>query len=88
MTSRWSSLASGFRRAALLLLGAIAWETVARSGLVSPLIVPSLTRIGYQLWLLATQPESLAEVWYSVARSVVKNEGVDLDLTYRSIPPD
>lgn len=70
MTSRWSSLATGFRRVALLLLGAIAWETVARSGLVSPLIVPSLTRIGYQLWLLATQPESLAEVWYSVARGL------------------
>ena len=70
MTSRWSSLASGLRPVALLLFGALAWEIAARSGRFSPLIVPSLTRIGYQLWLLATQPESLAEVWYSVARGL------------------
>jgi len=30
----------------------------------------------------------VAAVWYTIARSVVKNEGVDLDLTYRAIPPD
>jgi ABC-type nitrate/sulfonate/bicarbonate transport system permease component len=70
MTSRWSSLASGLRPVALLLLGALAWEIAAHSGRFSPLIVPSLTRIGYQLWLLATQPESLVEVWYSVARGL------------------
>ena len=70
MTSRWSSLASGLRPVALLLLGALAWEIAARSGRFSPLIIPSLARIGYQLWLLATQPESLAEVWYSVARGL------------------
>ena len=43
---------------------------LARSGLFSPLIVPSIARIGYQLWLLVTQPASLVEVWYSVARGL------------------
>src|SRR5262249_50412362 len=42
----------------------------ARSGLVSPLVVPSVTRMGQQLGLLASQPESLAEAWYSLARAL------------------
>jgi len=62
--------AAGFRRVALPAAGVILWETAARSGLFSPLIVPPVTRIGYQLWLLATQPESLVEAWYSVARGL------------------
>jgi NitT/TauT family transport system permease protein len=62
--------AGALRRAALLMVGGLVWETAARSGLFSPLIVPSLTRIGYQLWLLATQPDSLVEAWYSLARAL------------------
>jgi ABC-type nitrate/sulfonate/bicarbonate transport system permease component len=62
--------ASALRRVALLLVGALTWEVAARSGIFSPLIVPSLTRIGHQLWLLATQPDSLVEAWYSLARAL------------------
>jgi len=70
MRGSWPALASGLRRVALPVLGLIVWEAAARSGLVSPLIAPSITRIGYQLWLLVTQPASLVEVWYSVARGL------------------
>jgi ABC-type nitrate/sulfonate/bicarbonate transport system permease component len=70
MSASWSALAAGLRRVALPVLGVIAWEAAARSGRFSPLIVPSIARIGYQLWVLVTQPESLMEVWYSVARGL------------------
>ena len=70
MSGSWPALASGLRRVALPVLGVIVWEVAARSGLFSPLIIPSVTRIGYQLWLLATQPASIVEVWYSVARGL------------------
>ena len=58
MSALPADTASTLRRVALPVAGALAWETAARSGLVSPLIVPSLTRVGHQLWLLASQPES------------------------------
>jgi len=31
---------------------------------------------------------AVAAVWYYVARSIVQREGVNLDLTYKTIPPD
>ena len=62
--------ASALRRVTLPLAALLTWEAAARSGLVSPLVVPSVTRIGQQLWLLASQPESLAEAWYSLARAL------------------
>jgi NitT/TauT family transport system permease protein len=70
MRALWSDPAVAVRRVALLAVGLIAWETAARSGWFSPLIVPSVTRIGYQLWLLATQPDSLVDAWYSLARAL------------------
>jgi NitT/TauT family transport system permease protein len=70
MSVAWSAPAAGLRRAALPVAGVMVWETAARSGLFSPLIVPPVTRIAYQLWLLASQPESLVEAWYSVARGL------------------
>jgi len=70
MRALWSDPAAALRRVALLAVGLIAWETVARSGWFSPLIAPSVTRIGYQLWLLATQPDSLVDAWYSLARAL------------------
>jgi len=70
MSALWSGPAVAVRRVALLGVGLIAWETAARSGWFSPLIVPSVTRIGYQLWLLATQPDSLVDAWYSLARAL------------------
>jgi len=62
--------ASAFRRLALLAVGVLVWELVARSGMFSPIIVPSVTRIGYQFGLLAIRPESLLEAWYSVSRGL------------------
>ena len=70
MSRSWPALASGLRRVALPVLGVIVWEAAARSGWFSPLIVPSIARIGYQLGLLVTQPASLVEVCYSVARGL------------------
>ena len=70
MSARWPALASALRRAALLAAGVLVWELVARSGMFSPIIVPSVTRIAYQLWLLAIQPESVVEAWYSVFRAL------------------
>ena len=70
MSARWPALASVLRRAALLAAGVLVWELVARSGMFSPIIVPSVTRIAYQLWLLAIQPESVVEAWYSVFRAL------------------
>jgi len=70
MSGSWPALASGLRRVALPALGLILWEAAARSGQFSPLVIPSVERIGYQLWLLVTQPASLVEVWYSVARGL------------------
>jgi len=70
VSARWPALASALRRVALLAVGVLVWELVARSGMFSPIIVPSVTRIGYQFWLLAIQPESLVEVWYSVFRGL------------------
>jgi NitT/TauT family transport system permease protein len=62
--------ASVFRRVALLALGVILWEAAARSGRWSPLIVPSITRIGHELWWLGSRPESLVEAWHSVQRAL------------------
>jgi NitT/TauT family transport system permease protein len=70
MSVAWFGPAVGLRRAALPVAGVIVWETAARSGLFSPLIVPPVTRIAYQLWLLATRPESLVEAWHSIARGL------------------
>jgi len=70
MSARSADLGSALRRVALPVAGALAWEVAARSGLVSPLVVPSMTRIGHQLWLLASQPESLVDAWYSLARAL------------------
>ncbi|PYN35262.1 MAG: hypothetical protein DME01_12440 [Candidatus Rokuibacteriota bacterium] len=70
MSVLWSDPASVVRRVALLAVGLVAWETAARSGWFSPLIVPSIARIGSQLGLLATRPESLVEAWYSLARAL------------------
>ena len=70
MSVRAADPASALRRVALPVACVLAWEAAARSGLVSPLVVPSVTRIGRQLWLLASQPESLVEAWLSLARAL------------------
>jgi len=68
---RWPDAASVGRRVALLVLGALVWEAAARSGAFSPLIVPSIARIGRELWWLVVRPESLADAWFSLQRAIV-----------------
>ena len=67
---RWPDAASVGRRVALLVLGALVWEAAARSGTFSPLVVPSIARIGRELWWLVIRPESLADAWFSLQRAV------------------
>jgi NitT/TauT family transport system permease protein len=58
------------RRVTLVALGLFAWETLARSGAFSPILVPSLARIGGELGLLIIRPDALVEAWYSVHRAL------------------
>jgi ABC-type nitrate/sulfonate/bicarbonate transport system permease component len=55
-----------------LFVGAVlvAWEAAARSGLWSPLLFPSLGRIGGELASFLSKPESLGEAWVSLARAL------------------
>jgi NitT/TauT family transport system permease protein len=68
---RWPDAAAAGRRMALLVLGALVWEAAARSGAFSPLVVPSIARIGRELWWLLVRPESLADAWFSLQRAIV-----------------
>jgi len=67
---QWPDAASVGRRVALLVLGALVWEAAARSGAFSPLVVPSIARIGRELWWLVVRPESLADAWFSLQRAI------------------
>jgi len=67
---RWRGMANVGRRFALLGTGLLSWEMVARSGLVSPILVPSLGRIARELGLLTSQAASLEEAWHSVYRAL------------------
>jgi len=58
------------RRLSLVLVGLALWEQAARSGMFSPIIVPSLARIGRQLWFLATDAGSLLEAGHSLFRGL------------------
>jgi ABC-type nitrate/sulfonate/bicarbonate transport system permease component len=46
------------------------WETAARSGRWSPLLFPSLERIGRELILFFSKSESLMEAWVSLERAL------------------
>jgi len=67
---QWPDATSVGRRVALLVLGALVWEAAARSGAFSPLVVPSIARIGRELWWLVVRPESLADAWFSLQRAI------------------
>ncbi len=47
-----------------------AWELVARSGLWSPLLFPSLAKIGYELALFVSGSEGLSQAWISLQRAL------------------
>jgi NitT/TauT family transport system permease protein len=55
-----------------LFIGAVlvAWETAARSGLWSPLLFPTLGKIGAELASFLSKPESLSEAWVSLQRAL------------------
>jgi NitT/TauT family transport system permease protein len=55
---------------AFVLLVLVAWEGAARSGLWSPLLFPSLDKIGRELVLFFSRPESLLEAWVSLCRAL------------------
>ncbi len=58
------------RRLVLLGLLLVVWETIARSGTLSPLIFPSLAAIGRELALLVGRLDSLGETWQSLHRAL------------------
>jgi NitT/TauT family transport system permease protein len=58
------------RRLLVVVLLLAAWEAVARSGLVSPLICPSLAAIARELIQFVSQSERLIEAWYSLYRAL------------------
>src|SRR4051794_39902524 len=51
----------------VVILGA--WEIAARSGLWSPLLFPSLERIGREFWLFVSRPEGWWQTWTSLYRA-------------------
>ena len=55
-----------------VLVGAVlvAWETAARSGRWSPLLFPSLEKVGRELALFFTKPEMLHEIVISLERAL------------------
>jgi ABC-type nitrate/sulfonate/bicarbonate transport system permease component len=68
--TRSSVVMSVFHRLTLVLAGLAVWELAARSGAFSPIILPSLARIGRELGFLATDVGSLLEVWHSLFRGL------------------
>jgi NitT/TauT family transport system permease protein len=58
-------------RPLLLVIGLLtAWELAARSGLWSPLVFPSLERIGRELFIFVSRPEGWMQAWVSIYRAL------------------
>ena len=64
------SILTGFRPFVLLGIGLIAWELLARSGMWSPIIFPSLVNIVHEFGLLLARGERLVEAWHSLYRAL------------------
>lgn len=58
------------RRFLLVAVALAAWEAVARSGAVSPIVCPSLVAVGREVALLALRAERLVEAWVSLHRAL------------------
>src|SRR5256885_13478929 len=57
-------------RPLLLIVRALrGWDITARSGLWSPLLFPSLERIGAQLWAFVSAPEGATQTWTTLYRA-------------------
>ena len=66
-------MASAFSRLipfVLVAVALIAWEAAARSGMWSPLLFPSLVKIGEQVLLFFQRPAMLMEAWVSLQRAL------------------
>jgi ABC-type nitrate/sulfonate/bicarbonate transport system permease component len=48
----------------------LAWELTARSGLWSPLLFPSLAKIGYEFGLFVSRSDGLMQAWTSLHRAL------------------
>ena len=57
-------------RFVLVAVALVAWEAVARSGLWSPLLFPSLANIFWELGRLLSSGEFLLEAWVTLARAL------------------
>jgi ABC-type nitrate/sulfonate/bicarbonate transport system permease component len=66
-----AGLATVARSAALVGLALVGWELLARSGLTSRILVPSLVSIGWELGQLVSRTQSLGEAWQSLHRALV-----------------
>jgi NitT/TauT family transport system permease protein len=57
-------------RFVLVAVALLAWEAAARSGLWSPLLFPSLTRIAWELGRLLASGEFILEMWVTLERAL------------------
>jgi len=62
--------AAWLRRAALLAGGLAAWELIARTAGLSPIVFPSLVSVGRELGWLLGRGEALGEAWLSLYRAL------------------
>jgi NitT/TauT family transport system permease protein len=53
----------------LIVLLLAAWEIAARSGLWSPILFPSLVKIGREFWLFMSQADGWVQTWTSLYRT-------------------
>src|SRR5919201_1215941 len=53
----------------LIILLLAAWELAARSGLWSPILFPSLVKIGREFWLFVSGPDGAMQTWVSLYRT-------------------
>jgi ABC-type nitrate/sulfonate/bicarbonate transport system permease component len=61
---------SVIRRLLLIVVMLAAWEAVARSGMVNPIVCPSLIAIAREVGLLVAQGDRLMQVWHSLYRAL------------------
>jgi len=60
----------GLRPFALIGVALLGWEIIARSGLWSPLLFPSLVNIGHEFGLFVSRSDRLIEAWTSLYRAL------------------
>lgn len=58
------------RRFLLTVVMLAGWEAIARSGMVSPIVCPSLVAIAREVGLFVARSDRLMEAWYSLYRAV------------------